>query len=96
MRVVRRDNSEKFQAKWTELSQMIPKLLEQIHEDMYERARKERDDHIKEANTWADFMNGLNQKNLVLTPWCNEAECEKAANVKSKEESLEMMAKAQD
>ena len=63
---------------------------------MYERARKERDDHIKEANTWADFMNGLNQKNLVLTPWCNEAECEKAANVKSKEESLEMMAKAQD
>lgn len=32
-------------------------------------------------------MEELNKKNLILTPWCNEQECEKAAKDKSKDES---------
>jgi hypothetical protein len=39
---------------------------------MYTKALKERDAHIKESNTWEDFMEALNGKNLCLTPWCNE------------------------
>lgn len=57
---------------------------------MYEKARKSRDEHIKEVETWETFMDALNQKNICLTPWCNEKACEKQANERSKIESLEL------
>ena len=71
VRVVRRDNGEKLQMKWDELATEVPHLLNKIHNDMYERARATRDEHMNEASTWEQFMNGLNAKNIVLTPWCN-------------------------
>lgn len=94
VRVVRRDNGEKFQLKWAQLAEAIPQLLETIHNDMYERALQIRDDHMKEAATWEEFMGALNGRNIVQTPWCNEQECEKAAKDKSKEESLKVMQEA--
>lgn len=93
VRVVRRDNGEKSQMKWADLDE-IPKLLDKIHNDMYERAKQIRDDHYKEADTWDQFMEALNAKNIVLTPWCNKQECEKGAKDKSKEESLKFMQEA--
>ena len=57
--------------KWEDLATEVPHLLNRIHNDMYERARTTRDEHMDEASTWEEFMNGLNAKNLVLTPWCN-------------------------
>jgi prolyl-tRNA synthetase len=50
--VVRRDTGEKMSMKWTEVETEIPHLLERIHNDMYERARQTRDDHMKEADNW--------------------------------------------
>jgi prolyl-tRNA synthetase len=79
--------------KWTDLASAIPVLLETIHEDMYQRALKTRDEHLKSQDTWEGFMEEINKKNLVLTPWCNEQECEKAAKDKSKEESSSAMEK---
>ena len=63
--------------KWENLTTEIPKLLEKIHDDMYERAVKTRDEHLKDAFTWEEFMTALNGRNIVLTPWCYESECEK-------------------
>lgn len=40
-----------------------------MQKDMYQRALKERNDHIVKAYNWEDFMKELNKKNLVLTPW---------------------------
>jgi hypothetical protein len=37
---------------------------------MYNRAVSTRDEHLKEAKTWDEFMNALNGRNIVLTPWC--------------------------
>jgi prolyl-tRNA synthetase len=65
VRVVRRDNGEKVQMKWETLAVEIPKLLNQIHEDMYQRALKNRDEHLKEASNWEEFMNALNGRNIV-------------------------------
>jgi prolyl-tRNA synthetase len=84
VRVVRRDDSSKQQVKWDVLHNYIPSLLEQIHEDMYNRALKTRDDHISKVDNWADFMTELNKRNLCLAPWCNDQECEKAAKERSK------------
>lgn len=76
VKVVRRDNGEKAQYKVADLATTLATLLTKIHDDMYNRAVKERDEHIIECSDWAGFMNGLNGKNLCLTPWCNEQECE--------------------
>lgn len=35
VRVVRRDNGEKSQLKWSELTTAIPELLDRVHDDMY-------------------------------------------------------------
>ena len=41
-------------------------------------------------------MKALNAKNICLTPWCNEQECECAANERSKEESLAMQQEGEE
>jgi prolyl-tRNA synthetase len=94
VRLVRRDNGEKSQMKWADLVTEIPKLLDQIHEDMYQRALKTRDEHMKVAYNWEDFMNALNGRNIVLTPWCDEGAEEEKVKDRSKEESLKLMAEA--
>lgn len=38
--------------KWADLTSEIPHFLDKIHNDMYERALKIRDEHMKEATTW--------------------------------------------
>ena len=65
--------------------------MEQVQDDLYNKAVKERDEHIKEVDTWDQFMEALNQKNLCMTPWCEESACEVNAKNKSKEESLKAM-----
>jgi prolyl-tRNA synthetase len=92
--VVRRDTGEKHALKWDVLLVEIPKLLETIHNDMYERARKTRDEHMKVAYNWEDFMTALNGRNIVLTPWCDEGDEEEKVKDRTKEESLKIMQQA--
>lgn len=94
VRAVRRDTGEKMQLKWDTLTQDIKKLLEEIQEDMYKKAVQTRNEHKKSVSTWEEFMEGLNQKNLCLAPWCNENQCEIAVKERSKEESLKVMQEA--
>jgi len=94
VRIVRRDNGEKAQMKQAEIESEIPQLLDRIHRDMYERAKEIRDAHYKEASNWEDFMEALNARNIVLTPWCNNRECEVQAKDRSKEESKKLMEEA--
>lgn len=61
---------------------------------MFERAKQNRDDHVVDAFTWEEFMKALNGRNIVLTPWCQENECETTVKDKSKEESLKIMQEA--
>ncbi len=55
--------------------------------DMFNKAKKERDDSIGRAYNWEEFMSELNQKKIVMTPWCEEEESEKLVKEKSKEDS---------
>ena len=88
VKVVRRDTSEKWQAKLDDVAAGVPALLEQIYSDMYNRAKAERDSRIFDATTWEEFMKQLNKKNLILAPWCEAIECEEKVKARSKEESL--------
>jgi len=94
VRVVRRDNGDKAQFKWEDLVTGIPTLLNQIHDDMYKRAETTRDSHMKTAYNWTDFMTALNNRNIVLTPWCDEGAEEEKVKDRTKEESLKHMKEA--
>lgn len=91
VRVVRRDNGAKEDIPMAELATRIPALLEQIQKEMLERARTERDGHIRKITEWKDFVNALQDGCMVLTPFCNETEWEEVVKTKSREESLALM-----
>lgn len=87
MIVARRDTRSKFTQVWDGLLERISAELEQMQKDMYAKAKQERDDSIGKAYNWEQFMSELNQKKIVLTPWCEEEASEKEAKERSKEES---------
>ena len=43
---------------------------------MYIKAKERFHDKEKKANNWDEFLNHLNNKNVVLTPWCDSKDCE--------------------
>ncbi|KAF1777947.1 Prolyl-tRNA synthetase, class II [Phytophthora cactorum] len=91
VRVVRRDNGAKEDIPEAELATRIPALLEQIQQDMLERATAQRDSHIREVTDWKDFVPSLQDGCMALTPFCNEIEWEEIVKTKSREESLALM-----
>lgn len=74
---VRRDTGEKLTIPLSEVSTKIPALLKQIHSDMFNKAKKEFDEHISLVHSWNDFVGGLAKKNLLLAPFCGDETCEK-------------------
>ena len=60
----------------TELNTMVPKLLDQIQEDMFARAEKTFTEHRIQITKWDDFVPALNNRNLCLIPHCLTEECE--------------------
>lgn len=65
----------------------MAETLNNIHNEMYETARKRLFEHVKVAYDWESFMQELNKRNLVLTPWCNTIESEEAVKERSSAES---------
>lgn len=71
---------------WAELSK-IPEMLEDIQKEMFRNAKALIEKRVIKATTWEEFMKELNQKNLILTPWCEQNSCEEAVKKRSAEES---------
>ena len=61
--------------------------MEGIQNDMFAKAKENFHNKKKEASDWKTFMSNINKANVVLTPWCQEAECEKEVKEKSAIES---------
>jgi len=43
---------------------------------MLEKAKEKLNNSRVEANDWKSFMNGLNSRKMVMTPWCGNEDCE--------------------
>lgn len=84
--VVRRDNFVKQNVPLDCLSSRIGELLEEIQKDMFERAKVKRDSCIVKAESWDEFINSLNNKMMVLAPWCDEVDVEEDVKAKTKGE----------
>ena len=74
---VRRDNGEKVSVRLDEAAERIPVLLDQVQQGLYEKAKKNLDEHTYAARSLAEAK-ALQEKNggFIKTMWCGELDCE--------------------
>ena len=75
--LVRRDNGEKTVVRLDELEAKTAELLQAVHEGLFERAKKNLEDHIYEAHSLEEAK-ALQEQNggFIKTMWCGDEACE--------------------
>ncbi|KAH8312817.1 hypothetical protein KR044_013065 [Drosophila immigrans] len=73
---VRRDTGEKQTIALVDIEKKIPTLLETIHESMLAKAQLDLSSHTKIVKSWPQFCSLLEQKNMLLSPFCGDTGCE--------------------
>lgn len=58
------------------LSQTVSGLLEIVQKDMFIRARDTYRERLKVITKWEDLVPALDDKNVVVIPWCEREQCE--------------------
>ncbi|KAM3403210.1 hypothetical protein ACQJBY_006760 [Aegilops geniculata] len=86
VRIVRRDNGTKVDIPSTDLVEQVRVLLDGIQANLLETAKAKRDACIVIISTWDEFIAALNDKKLILAPWCDEEEVEKDVKARTKGE----------
>jgi len=81
--VVRRDTLEKETIKVSNLDKKISSLLEDIQENLFEKAKKLLFDNIVEVKNLDGLQKAIENKKIVLTPLCSSRECEDMLKYKS-------------
>ena len=83
--IARRDTKEKISVAIDGLSVRIINLLQQIQQDMYDKAKTYRDEHITPADSWDEFVQLLNEKGgFVSAHWDGTAETEEKIKEQTK------------
>ncbi|KAF4460074.1 prolyl-tRNA synthetase [Fusarium albosuccineum] len=72
----RRDTGEKGTIPITDIATKVPELLETIQNDMYNKADKAFREHRLQITNWDEVLPALDNKNVVLIPFCGEPKCE--------------------
>lgn len=73
---VARNDGKKEVVPLAQLEKRIPEILEEIQAAMYAKAKASYDEHRVSVTSWSDFITQLNNKNVVVAPWCGVMECE--------------------
>ena len=83
--LARRDTKEKQPVSITGLTAYIEKLLEEIQQNLFNKALRYREEHITPVNTWDEFVKTLNDKGgFVSAHWDGTAETEAEIKEKTK------------
>lgn len=83
--LVRRDTKEKKHVSDSGLNDYIVKLLDEIQQNLFDRAAAYRAAHITKVDTWNEFEKTLNEKGgFVSAHWDGTAETEEAIKEKTK------------
>ena len=78
--IVRRDNLEKTFVNLDDLETAIPEMLKKVHDEMYEKALKRRNEMTHEAHDFEEFKNiAKNETGFIKAMWCGNEACEKKA-----------------
>ncbi|XP_074597526.1 glutamyl-prolyl-tRNA synthetase [Brevipalpus obovatus] len=73
---VRRDTANKNSYKLENVTKDIKKILEDIQNTLFMNAKKIRDERLKVVTVWDKFMTTLDQKCIILAPFCGDEICE--------------------
>lgn len=83
--IARRDTKEKTSVSLDGLAQHIQQLLADIQQNLYNRAKAYRDEHITPANTWDEFVQILDTKGgFIAAHWDGTPETEEKIKEMSK------------
>ncbi len=75
--LVQRLNREKSTIGTSEAADVIPKMLEKIQDQMFQRALTFREENTQEITDYSDFTAQFNEDGgFIESPWCGNAECE--------------------
>lgn len=75
--LVRRDTREKIFTSLDGVEETIEKLLEQIHEDMYQRALQNTEEKTFVARSHEEFLEtAKNKPGFIKAMWCGDSACE--------------------
>lgn len=75
--IARRDTKEKSSTNWEGIEETIEKLLEDIQNNIYNKALKFRDENITNVETWDEFVKTLDDKGgFVAAHWDGTSETE--------------------
>ncbi len=82
--VVRRDTREKYVVAFEDLNAKVGEILEQMQQDMYDRALAHREENTHVATNWDEFTDILEKKQgFIKGMWCGDQECEIAIKDKT-------------
>lgn len=73
---VRRDNGERITIKLADVEKRIPELLVTIHQSMLAKAENDLKTHLKVTKAWPEFVKLLDEKNIIMAPFCGQIACE--------------------
>ncbi|MBR2327703.1 MAG: proline--tRNA ligase [Clostridia bacterium] len=75
--IVRRDNREKTVVKLENLEAEIKRLLAEVHNAMYEKAKKNLEEKTSVAKSYDEFLDiAANKGGFIKAMWCGDPECE--------------------
>ena len=74
--VMRRDTLEKETRKFEGIDEYVNTLLEEIQTNIFEKAKKYRDEHIFECNNYEEFKTRVKDGGFFLCPWDGTTETE--------------------
>lgn len=82
--LVRRDTGEKTFVPTGELAGAAKKLLDDIHDNLYARAKQNLEDNTFDLSTWEEVRDMVETKGgFAKTKWCGSLECELAMKEKA-------------
>ncbi|MBP7272754.1 MAG: proline--tRNA ligase [Saprospiraceae bacterium] len=83
--IARRDTKEKTNISVEETATYVERLLIEIQQNLFDRAKQFRDEHITKADTWEEFLHILDTKTgFVAAHWDGTAETEEAIKEQTK------------
>ncbi|ESO04653.1 hypothetical protein HELRODRAFT_78758, partial [Helobdella robusta] len=86
---VRRDTGEKSTNKLDNVVEVVNNLLESIHKNLYEKAKKDKEKNTATCTNFTDFCQNLDKNKLIMAPFCGDIPCEEKIKKLSARESVE-------
>jgi prolyl-tRNA synthetase len=81
--VIKRNDSKKISVEIDKIGLEIPKLLEKMHGEMFDKAKKFFEESVVEVLKWEDFERVIKERKIVKMFWCEDMACEEAIKEKS-------------